>query len=66
MDRLLTLAMAKPFSNQRKVILLSYLDDEGEFDYIGCGEIRRSDSTYRREKNKAISILCAALRFEVV
>ncbi|MDK8188796.1 hypothetical protein QP794_01700 [Paenibacillus sp. UMB7766-LJ446] len=56
--------MGKPFSNQREVILRSYSDDEGEFDYIGCGEIRGSESTYRREKGEAISILGAALRLE--
>ncbi|WP_458122825.1 ArpU family phage packaging/lysis transcriptional regulator [Paenibacillus sp. Z3-2] len=64
-DRLLTLAMEKLSSVQREVIQRSYLDDEGEFDYISCGEMGLSDSTFRRLKNEAISIVAAALRLEV-
>ncbi|WP_339273426.1 ArpU family phage packaging/lysis transcriptional regulator [Paenibacillus sp. FSL W8-0426] len=63
-DRLLSLAMEKLSSTQREVIERSYLDNEGEFDYISCGEMGISDSTYRREKNEAISILGTALRLE--
>lgn len=63
-DRLLSLAMEKLSSVQREVIQRSYLDNEGEFDYISCGEMGISDSTYRREKNEAISSLSAALRLE--
>ena len=63
-DRLLSLARERLSSVQREVIQRSYLDNEGEFDYISCGEKGISDSTYRREKNEAISILGAALGLE--
>lgn len=63
-DRLLSLAMERLSSVQCEVIQRSYLDNEGEFDYISCGEMGISDSTFRREKTEAISILSAALKLE--
>lgn len=63
-DRLLSLALERLSSVQREVIQRSYLDNEGEFDYISCGEMGISDSTHGREKNEAISSLSAALRLE--
>lgn len=57
--------MERLSSVQREVIQRSYLDNEGEFDYISCGEMGISDSTFRRLKNEAISILAAALGLEV-
>lgn len=63
-DRLLSLAMKRLFSAQREVIQRSYLDNEGEPAYISCGDMGIRDSTYRREKNEAISILDASLRLE--
>lgn len=35
-DRLLSLAMERLSSTQREVIQRSYLDNEGESDYISC------------------------------
>lgn len=64
-DRLLDMAMSKLSSIQREVIQRSYLDDEGEFDYISCGEMEISESTFARVKTDAISILAAALRLQV-
>ncbi|WP_339309747.1 ArpU family phage packaging/lysis transcriptional regulator [Paenibacillus sp. FSL k6-2145] len=66
MDRLLSLAMEKLSSVQREVIQRSYLDVEGEFDYINCGEIGVSDRTYRRIKNEAINMLALILNLNVV
>ncbi len=65
-DRLLELAMSKLSSMQREVIQRSYLDDEGEFDYISCGEMGISESSFRRIKADAISILAVALRLAVI
>jgi len=65
-DRLLELAMSRLSSLQREVIQRSYLDDEGEFDYISCGEMGISESSFRRIKMEAINILAAALRLEVI
>lgn len=64
-DRLLELAMSRLTCIQREVIERSYLDDEGEFDYISCGEMGISDSTFRREKSGALATLAAALKIEV-
>lgn len=64
-DRLLELALNKLSSIQREVIQRSYLDDEGEFDFIACGELGLSDRTFRRIKSEALNILAAALRVEV-
>lgn len=63
-SELLEMAMGRLKSVQREIIQRSYLDAEGAFDYISCGEMGMSDSTYRREKNEAISWLAAALRIE--
>ncbi|MET3211167.1 UNVERIFIED_CONTAM: hypothetical protein ABIC26_004134 [Paenibacillus sp. PvR008] len=60
------LAMGRLSGIQRDVIQRSYLDDEGEFDYISCGEMGISESTFRRIKIEALSILAAALRLEVI
>ncbi|APQ57690.1 transcriptional regulator [Paenibacillus polymyxa] len=65
-DRLLELAMSKLSSIQREVIQRSYLDDEGEFDYISCGEMGISESSFRRIKSDAIGILAASLRLVVI
>ncbi|UMY53151.1 transcriptional regulator [Paenibacillus peoriae] len=65
-DRLLELAMSKLSSMQREVIQRSYLDDEGEFDYISCGEMGISESSFRRIKSDAIGILAASLRLVVI
>ncbi|PRA04848.1 MULTISPECIES: ArpU family phage packaging/lysis transcriptional regulator [unclassified Paenibacillus] len=64
MDRLLSLAMERLSSVQSEVIQRSYLDNEGEFDYISCGEMGLSDSTFRRNKVESLSILASALRLE--
>ena len=64
-SELLELAMSRLTSVQREVIERSYLDDAGEFDYISCGEMGISDSTFRREKIGGLSILAAALQLEV-
>lgn len=63
---LLELAMSRLTTVQREVIERSYLDDEGKFDYISCGEMGVSDSTFRREKNEGIAILAVALKLEVL
>ncbi|NEZ45465.1 ArpU family phage packaging/lysis transcriptional regulator [Paenibacillus alvei] len=64
-SELLDLAMSRLSSTQREVIQRSYLDDEGEFDYISCGEMGISDSTFRRIKCEAIAILSFSLKLEV-
>lgn len=53
-DWLLDLEMSRLSSVQREVIERSYLDNEGEFDYISCGEMGLSERTYRRIKTDAI------------
>lgn len=63
-SELLDMAMNRLKSIQCEIIQRSYLDAEGAFDYISCGEMGLSDSTYRREKNEAISWLAAALKIE--
>ncbi|MGG1940042.1 ArpU family phage packaging/lysis transcriptional regulator [Paenibacillus polymyxa] len=64
-DKLLELAMSKLSSIQREVIQRSYLDDEGEFDYISCGEMGLSDRTFRRIKGDSLGILAAVLNLYV-
>ncbi|MEW4368762.1 ArpU family phage packaging/lysis transcriptional regulator [Paenibacillus kandeliae] len=61
-DEELMEAMSRLNSKQREIIHRSYLDDEGEFDYISCGEMGLSDSTFRRIKKEAIFILATRLR----
>ncbi|WP_127550584.1 ArpU family phage packaging/lysis transcriptional regulator [Paenibacillus amylolyticus] len=63
-DRLFSLAMERLSSVQREVIQRSYLDNEGEFDYISCGEMGISESTFRRLKVDSIRILAVALKLE--
>ncbi|MCP3808455.1 transcriptional regulator [Paenibacillus sp. Lou8.1] len=65
-DRLLERAMSRLSSVQREVIQRSYLDDEGEFDYISCGEMGISESTFRRIKIEAMNILATALGLEII
>ncbi|CAM4177758.1 ArpU family phage packaging/lysis transcriptional regulator [Paenibacillus xylanexedens] len=65
-DRLLSLAMEGLSSVQSEVIQRSYLDNEGEFDYISCGEMGLSDSTFRRIKVEALNILANSLRLEIL
>ncbi|MCP3778792.1 hypothetical protein [Paenibacillus sp. MZ03-122A] len=60
-DRLLDMMMSKLSSMWREVIQPSYL----EFDYISCGEMKISDSTFRRIKSEAIGILASTLKLEV-
>lgn len=50
---------------QREVIERSYLDPEGEYDFISCGEMGISDRTYRRIKAEAIKLLAVAMNLEV-
>lgn len=64
-DRLLEIAMNKLSSTEREVIERCYLDDEGEFDYILCGELGMSDRKFRYIKAGAIFILAAAMGLEV-
>lgn len=64
-DEELTEAMNRLNSQQREIIQRSYLDDEGEFDYISCGEMGLSDSTFRRIKKEAVFILATRLRLLV-
>lgn len=64
-DRMLTMAMERLSSVQREVIQRSYLDNEGEFDYISCGEMGISESSFRRLKVEAVAILAASLRIEI-
>ncbi|MCP3807152.1 transcriptional regulator [Paenibacillus sp. Lou8.1] len=65
-DELLELAMSRLSIVQREVIQRSYLDDEGEFDFIICGQMGMSDRTFRRLKTEALYILAAAIRLEVL
>ncbi|MNY82982.1 hypothetical protein D3C86_2254150 [compost metagenome] len=58
--------MSKLSSIEREVIERSYLDDEGEYDFISCGEMGISDRKYRYIKAGAIFILAAAMGLEVV
>ncbi|WP_426332669.1 ArpU family phage packaging/lysis transcriptional regulator [Paenibacillus silvae] len=66
MDEALEIVMNKLSSTQREVIQRSYLDNEGEFDYISCGEMGMSESTFRRIKRESISILALCLGLEVI
>ncbi|MNP84537.1 hypothetical protein D3C76_1838830 [compost metagenome] len=58
--------MSRLSCSQREVIQRSYLDNEGEFDYISCGEMGISESTFRRIKLEAVSVLASALGLEVI
>ncbi|WP_433581281.1 ArpU family phage packaging/lysis transcriptional regulator [Paenibacillus amylolyticus] len=66
MDEVLEIVMNRLSSSQREVIQRSYLDNEGEFDYISCGEMGISESTFRRIKLEAVSVLASALGLEVI
>lgn len=65
-DKLLELAMSKLSSMQREVIQRSYLDDEGEFDYIIAGELHMSDRRLREIKQAALDTLAGMLRLTVL
>jgi len=65
-DRLLEIALSRLSSIEREVIERCYLDNEGEFDYILCGELGMSDRKLRYIKARAIFILAAALGLEVI
>lgn len=54
-DEELTKAMNRLNGQQREIIQRSYLDDQGESDYISCEEMGLSDSTFRRIKRKQYS-----------
>ena len=64
-DRLLSIAMERLSSLQREIIQRSYLNNEGEFDYISCGEIGVSESTFKRMKSDSLKILAWALYLEI-
>ncbi|WP_260867120.1 hypothetical protein [Paenibacillus sp. Y412MC10] len=55
------MAMNQLSSIQKEIIERSYLENEGEFDYISCGEMGLSDRTFRRIKAEAICILAVAM-----
>ncbi|MDQ0496415.1 hypothetical protein [Paenibacillus brasilensis] len=57
--------MSKLSSIQREVIRRSYLDDEGEFDYIIAGELHMSDRRLREIKQAALDTLAGMLRLTV-
>lgn len=63
-SELLDLTMSRLPSIQREVIQRSYKDAEGVFDYISCGEMGISNSTYRWEKTEVIYVLASALRLQ--
>ncbi|MGO4953086.1 ArpU family phage packaging/lysis transcriptional regulator [Paenibacillus sp. DRB1-1] len=65
-DKLLELAMSKLSSVQREVIQRSYLDDDGEFDYIIAGELHMSDRRLREIKQTALDTLAGMLRLTVL
>ncbi|MFT9367001.1 MAG: ArpU family phage packaging/lysis transcriptional regulator [Paenibacillus polymyxa] len=65
-DELLELAMSKLSSIQREVIQRSYLDNEGEFDYIIAGELHMSDRRLREIKQAALDTLAGMLRLTVL
>ncbi|RCX15646.1 hypothetical protein DFP94_11494 [Fontibacillus phaseoli] len=58
--------MSKLSSTEREVIERSYLDDEGEYDFISCGKMGITDRKFRYIKAGAISILAAAMGLEVI
>lgn len=64
-SELLERAMEGLSADQREVIERSYLNREGEYDFISCGEMGISDRTYRRIKASAIRLLAAAMGLEV-
>ncbi|MHB0934301.1 ArpU family phage packaging/lysis transcriptional regulator [Paenibacillus sp. SEL1] len=65
-DELLELVMSKLSSIQREVIQRSYLDNEGEFDYIIAGELHMSDRRLREIKQAALDTLAGMLRLTVL
>ncbi|KAF6569073.1 transcriptional regulator [Paenibacillus sp. EKM206P] len=64
-DKLLELAMSKLSSIQREVIQRSYLDDDGEFDYIIAGELHMSDRRLREIKQAALDTLAGMLHLTI-
>ncbi|MDO7908445.1 ArpU family phage packaging/lysis transcriptional regulator [Paenibacillus sp. JX-17] len=63
-DRLVEMALGKLSSTQREVIQRSYLDNEGEYDFVSSIQMSISDRTYRRVKVEALGILAVALKIE--
>ncbi|MNC52680.1 hypothetical protein D3C75_1020390 [compost metagenome] len=61
---LLNLTLTSLSTMHREVIERSYLDNEGEFDYINCGIMGVSERTYSRIKREAIYIIAASLGLE--
>ncbi|MED0681078.1 ArpU family phage packaging/lysis transcriptional regulator [Aneurinibacillus thermoaerophilus] len=51
---------------QRQIIEKRYLEDEDVFDYIVCTELGMSESTYGRQKAKAVYKLAFMLNLEVL
>lgn len=51
---------------QRQIIEKRYLEDEDAFDYIVCTELGMSESTYGRQKAKAVYRLAFMLNLEVL
>ncbi|MED0671743.1 ArpU family phage packaging/lysis transcriptional regulator [Aneurinibacillus aneurinilyticus] len=51
---------------QRQIIEKRYLEDEDVFDYIVCSELGMSESTYGRQKARAVYTLAFMLKLEVI
>ncbi|MED0737818.1 ArpU family phage packaging/lysis transcriptional regulator, partial [Aneurinibacillus thermoaerophilus] len=51
---------------QREIIQKRYLEEEDVFDYIVCQELGMSESTYGRQKAKAVYQLAFMLNLEVL
>lgn len=56
-DAMLTMVMERLSSIQREAIERSFLDHEGEFDYIIAGEMHMSDRRLREIKQAALDVL---------
>ncbi|RAW18477.1 transcriptional regulator [Paenibacillus taichungensis] len=65
MDERLEFAMSKLSSIQQEVIQRSYLDHEGEFDYIIAGEMHMSDRRLREIKQAGLDTLATIMRLTV-
>ncbi|MCL6661758.1 ArpU family phage packaging/lysis transcriptional regulator [Paenibacillus amylolyticus] len=65
MDERLALTMSRLSNIQQDVIQRSYLDHEGEFDYIIAGEMHMSDRRLREIKQAALDTLATMLQLTV-
>lgn len=65
MDERLALTMSRLSNIQQEVIQRSYLDHEGEFDYIIAGEMHMSDRRLREIKQAALDTLATMLQLTV-